>query len=489
MIKPYRPGGSAGPDITAASKRRLWIFAVLFVLVLAAFLGAKVWENVERDKAKKDVPSRKNLVDIAPSVDEEGRPLFTYEPQTPLERRDLKENELREKLGEFFQDGILKDGPVEDDHEVLAWLVDKATWDPGVTNVSPLLFRGLDEEKVIFEPGPHRGTLATAFGQIVKVLPEQAFPGRVKGVTTLYRALFRTAGGVLYEITNTKPVKMEPGDWVQASGIFYRTRTEKEGEPPALCLVVVNDRVENAYPPNTVTEIDPSWADQVLETTYAQAHDTDEAPFWLILNYVKNLGVDGYHALKKDPGFAIHHFGRLAREAALLPDEYRFKFISARGKIVRPHVDVLQLDNPGKITRLDSAVLVQPVGPYFVRLASPRPWSEYDFKMGTQYVQVEGIFYKQWHYVPTRGGQARFIPLLIVTDVFPVDAEESAFSAYLPYIFMVAAAGIVCVFLVVAFRDRRQVKEFREKYRQMKEERERRQAEKQASEEEESPDE
>jgi len=467
MVDPYRLNRLAGAGALNRDKAKFFFIAIAFVVILTAFLGAMLWGNV--DQAKKEAAAKDSYrdgdpnraIDIAANEDDEGRSIFKYKPGSPYEERELAEDRIRNRLSEFVNDGTLVDAKAEDPPEVMEFLADAVVWDTSVTKVTPLMHQRLSEARALFEPASYRGKFTSAFGKVLEIEEPRPFEGRVKSVENLYSLTFVTTEGRVYRVTSVTETDRRPGDWIQAYGVYYRNWPRGEDDP-ALCLMV-SKKLEVAYPPITVTEIDPAWMQAVKEKQFEDANNTDEPPFWYLLNYAKHLGLDGYAQMREGEDFQIEHLGRMARALARLPDRYRFNFVSARGKVIDPYVDILHRDNPGKIDRVDTAVLLQPTG-YFVRLASARPWDEYDIQLGVEYVQVEGIFYKKWKYVPNRGGSAREIPILIVTGIFPVGVEKGPLLAILPWIFGAVAIGLVALFLTMAFRDKKQVREFREKY-------------------------
>jgi hypothetical protein len=469
MITPY-----SGGKLSSRNRQP----SPMFVVVLGSFLGLQFVGRVAEEEEEQE--QRGEIIDAVVPVNEDGRPIFKYHPPNPAERRDLVRDDIGQKLLEFMQADKLLDGPSADDPDVLKYLIDQALWNIEVTRLSEFHYSLLDEQAVLFEPGPHRGAFVSAFGQVVAVEEPIPFAGQVDSVENLYGVLFRNAEGVLYHVISTVPIDRKPGDWIQVYGLFYRLRTvtvQKDGvdaQEPSIDLVLVKDKeVFKAYPPIEVTELNPegeNWTSLIHELTYDEANETDERPFWLTLNYVKGLGKKGYEELREKPEFEIFHFGRLAKPILAEKEKYRFKFVSMRGSIVRDWVDMLKSDNPGKIDRMDSGFLLQPTE-YLVFLVSPRPWSEYDVKIGSEYVQVEGIFYKRWTYIPEKGPPAREIPLVIVTGVYPVDPEPDSLMVAVQILLVGVGLMVVVVFVVMALKDRKKVGDFRAEYRSGKRER------------------
>ena len=471
MINPYRGGKIPGRGkvpiggMPGREKAKLWIFAGLFVLVLAIFIGAQIAGNVA-DQAP--VEDDGDLMDAVPIVDEHGRTIFKYHVPSPEQDRDEVSDDLNKQLVKFWADDKLVDGRDEDNSEVLTHLVNESIWNFKVTKVSPYLYDLLNEEKVLEDPGPWRGVFASAWGKVEEIYPPRLFEEKVEQVDNLYSLAFRTAAGQLYHVTSTVAIDRQVGDWIQVYGIFYRLRPVTIGEgsqETAICLMLVKEQeVMKAYPPAEIREIDPAWAKEIREKSFEEAANTEERPFWLIMNYARTLGVEGYEALKDSPEFVIEDFGSLAKGMLQDRENRRFSFVAANGSIIAEFVDILKADNPGKIDRIDSAFLLQP-REYLVRLVSPRPWSEYDVVLGEDFVRVEGIFYKRYTFVPAKGPPAREIPLMIVTNVYPIETETSPLVVILQWFVAALAVVIVVFFLFVAFRDRKQVAEFRARYR------------------------
>ena len=120
---------------------------------------------------------------------------------------------------------------------------------------------------------------------------------------------------------------------------------------------------------------------------------------------------------------------------------------------------------PGKIERMDSAILLQPSG-YFVRLVSPRPWDEYGVRVGNDFVRVQGVFFKRWQYIPKEQPVPLEIPLVVVTDIQLVDLASNQMMAALQWVFIGLAVVIVGVFVSLALRDRKARAVFRERVRE-----------------------
>ena len=478
MINPYRGGHDRlpGPGLQPNEKKKLWIFAILFVIVFASFLGTKIWETTGVTPQEEPTGPDPTLpADVAPRRDDSGRPLTTYQPHSTTERRELAEDNLRTRLNELAMAGDLRDDASPDSTAVLDYLLDAALYDPSVTNVSELDHRVLDEEKAAYDPGPLRGRFTSAFGEITAVPEPVPYAGKVESVKELFPVVFRSADGGFYHVLSSTPIERKVGDWIQAYGIFYRLveRKEEGKEPVKAFGLLATKKTKNAYPPITVEEIDPEWAKLVLEQDFDQASDTRERPFWLILNYVKNLGIDGYRKERSAGKIQFQEMGDMARPLARSPELYRFQHVAMDGRIVRPVPNYLQEDNPGKIRKFSNATLVQPTR-YLVQLVTPIDWTDYGFAVGEDFVRVEGIFYKRWQYQPEGSTVAHEIPLVIVTDVIPYRQPESGTMRIVQYLMVGAAVLIIIAFLSFALRDAKARAAFRERVLEQKRQREQR---------------
>jgi len=471
MIDPY--GGGRMPDrlLMENDKKRIWILAVLFIIVLASFLGVQIWGNIASEKqaeesAQPGKASDKQPIDIAPRRDPTGRIEFVGQPQTVTQRRDLAENDLSLELGKLAASGELVDGRREDSPKVLDYLLQQVLWEYQVTTLPEHVYRKLPESRAVHDPAPSRGRLTSAFGQLVAVTPLEDYPSEVKQVSQIQRAVFRTAEGTYYHLITTMPVDRKVGQWIQAYGIYFRNRpVEVDGkEIPAFSLVLAK-KPAIAYPPVEVTEIDPAWTEGIRDQSYDQANRLEEAPFWLVMNYAKNLGIEGFRAKKAAGEIEVIDFGAKARPLVRRADEYRLEHISAIGKIITPIEEYLDNDNPGKIERMDSAILLQPSG-YFVRLVSPRPWDDYGVRVGNDFVRVQGVFFKRWQYIPKEQPVPLEIPLVVVTDIQLVDQASNQMMAALQWVFIGLAVVLVGVFVSLALRDRKARAAFRERVRE-----------------------
>jgi len=460
MIDPY--GGGRLPDrlLMANDKKKLWIFAILFITVLACFLGVQIWANLASQKQREERGEARpqtsdiNPIDTAPKRDAAGRIEFAGEPQTVQDRRDLAENDLALELGKLAASNDLVDGRREDSPKVLDYLLQQVLWEYQVTTLPEHVYRRLPEGRAAHDPAPSRGRLTSAYGKLVSVDPLEDYPSEVKQVKQVQRAVFETAGGSYYHVITTMPIERKVGQWIQVYGIFFRNRpVEVEGAEISAFSLVLAKKPDIAYPPVEVSEIDPGWADEILDQSYDQASRLVERPFWLLMNYAANLGIDEYREKKSAGEIEVLPFGAKARPLVRRADQYRLEHISAIGKIITPIVEYLDHDNPGKIERMDSAILLQPSG-YFVRLVSPRPWDDYGIRLGNDFVRVEGVFYKRWQYISEGGPVPLEIPLVVVNDIELVDRSSNNLVAALQWVFIGLAVVIVGSFLVFALKDR-----------------------------------
>jgi hypothetical protein len=481
MVNPFREDPRLRQVITARDKARMYMMGGLFVIVVGAFLAARLTgSRTEEPAPDGGLRSRTGLgnVDVAPEVDEHGNPVFVYTPAGHAEQRDLLQDNLLQGFTKLVSEGKLVDSVPADDPEVLRYVYHEAFRDYRVFAVPPAFYDRLDLARVSFEPGPFRGRFVSAFGRVLRHEPDKTVPAGPDGRTeTLHGVLFEDDDGALVEAYGAWPIDRAPGEWIQAWGIFYRLRPmEREGvKQDALCLILVKPP-EEAFPPIVVDRIDPEWASEVKERTFDEANNVYERPFWLLLNYAKHLGLEGYEKLKAGPGFEVRDFGRLARDLARTPDEYRFRFVSAVGRITDVVPDFLQTDNVGKIDRAYCGILVQPEN-YFVRVISPRSFSEWGLMDEEPFVRVEGVFYKAWQFVPRRGGDAYMIPLVIVTGVYFDSPGGGGGLKALSWMFAIVGFMVIGFFVYMGLRDRQGLKEFRDRYR----ERQRTRREKKAS--------
>jgi hypothetical protein len=163
--------------------------------------------------------------------------------------------------------------------------------------------------------------------------------------------------------------------------------------------------------------VDPKWGLEVREGTHAERTETDERPFWLVLNYVRELGIEGYRELRRSGEVAPQSFDRSVRRLLNIPESFRFRYVAIRGRFRDPSEESDLAENPGEIEMLASALLIHESGE-LVRLVSPVPWAEHEATGLETPVLVEGVFYKRWGYV-TPSGEKKEIPLVIVTTVYP----------------------------------------------------------------------
>lgn len=168
-----------------------------------------------------------------------------------------------------------------------------------------------------------------------------------------------------------------------------------------------------------VAQINPAWSSEIGELTFEQASNTDERPFWLILNFARNLGAKGYADVREADGFEIESFAEGAKRMIRIPETYRFKYVALSGRITEMFFDEKPAGNPGEIERVFSAVLEMRDGAV-VRLASPHPWESYEAEPTISPLRVEGVFYKKWKY-QTPSGRTESAPLVIVTGLFRED--------------------------------------------------------------------
>jgi hypothetical protein len=470
MVNPFREDARARQVVSTRDKARMYMMGGLFVVVVGAFLAARLTGPKEEVREGDTTPrSRGGLgnVDVAPEVDENGNPVIVYSPASHAEQRDLLQDTLLQGFTKLVSEGKLVDSMPADDPAVLWYVYHEAFNDYRVFAVPPAFYERLDVAKLSFEPGPWRGRFMSAFGRVLRHGPAKTIPAGPDGkAETLYGVLFEDDDGALVEAYGAWPITRAPGEWIQAYGIFYRLRPmEREGvKQDALCLFLVKPP-EEAFPPIVVSKLDPEWSKEVRERTFDEANNVYERPFWLTLNYAKNLGLEGYEKLKAEPGFEVRDFGRLARDLVRTPDEFRFRFVSAVGRITDVVPDFLPTDNEGKIDRAYCGILVQPEN-YFVRVISPRPFSEWGLTDEEPFVRVEGVFYKAWQFVPSKGGNAYMIPLVIVTGIYFDNPGSGGGLRVVSILIAIIGLAVIGLFVCIGLRDRQGLREFQSRYRE-----------------------
>jgi hypothetical protein len=472
MIKPYGDGRMSDRLLMANDKKKLWIFAILFITVLACFLGVQIWGNLEARKKAEEQPTEGRPIsddvpiDVAPKRDDTGRISFAGEPQTVQDRRELAENDLGLELSKLAESGDLVDGREEDSPKVLDLLLQRVLWEYQVTTLPEHVYRRLPTGQAGHDPAPYRGRLTSAFGKLLEKGPMEAYPTDVEQVKEIQRAVFVTAEGDLFHVTTTLPIERNVGEWVQVYGVFFRNRpVTVDGKEQAAFGLVLSKKPDIAYPPVTVTSIDPEWADEILDASYDQASRLEERPFWLLMNYAKNLNPEEYGEKKAKGEVEVIDFGTKARPLVRRADEYRLEHVSAIGKIITPITEYLDHDNPGKVEQMYSAILLQPSG-YFVRLVAARHWDDYDIRVGNDFVRVEGVFVKRWQYIPEEGNVPLEIPLVVVTDIELVDKVGAATVNVLRWVFLAVAILVVVLFVWVALKNQKARSAFRERVRE-----------------------
>jgi hypothetical protein len=374
--------------------------------------------------------------------------------------------------------------------EALDYLLDHVHNEPSVRR-KRRGFRAIDPRVMLERPEAFRGLAVELRGELLgwERMPHEG----VEGVTHVYRGFLDVHRrgedgadapiGVQVSFTATEkpqsadanPKEFGPGTFVRLQGFFLKLW---RGLPPGAEELtttphVVARRFLRSYQVVPQREVDPSWF------KVADGHSLDEPPFFLLLNYLKNLTPEAFRERRASgvlnvtpipepgqpfppgpvPENVITDFGSRGKLLYDNTDRFRGRLVRLRGTLKR--VDpVVPGDNPGGIERIYDGFLAQET--YLIPIRAPFPLARYGVEE-SPLVHLEGYLYKRWMWEGKGGG--RFTaPMILVTNIEPQYIPDSPLL-HAQWVLGGVAAVFAVVLVVMLVLDRRSTKRHEERRR------------------------
>lgn len=323
-----------------------------------------------------------------------------------------------------------------------------------------------DPARVTEEPGGHRGTLVQVWGEVRSVEPAQL---PTEPATPAWRLRLDDPDGRAWTVlTLREPAEdVEAGSWVRAAGAFVKMRPVEEGRPSFLVLAA--QAVIPSFPPVAVKAIDPSWAAEVEDQTIerSQRRPGEEDAFWLLMNYVRTMGPEGYRAKVASGELKVvdRTDTRGATELAQKPALHRFELVRLKVGLPKPTgegsfvTEQDLLENVGNIRSVFRGFALDDQG-RVLWVMTPFPADAFRFA-GARLGLIEGFFYKRIA-VEKKGGDGLYwMPVIVATAIVPIDTspKETAVAEWAAWIVVGGAASCAVLFVVLVLRRRRERRE------------------------------
>jgi hypothetical protein len=327
-------------------------------------------------------------------------------------------------------------------------------------------------DRVVAEPGSHRGRLVQVWGSVTAVEPvrlptEPERPG--------WRVRIDDPQGHSWTVVTARepPEEAKTGRWVKAFGVFVKLCPGEEGRPSFLLFSA--QRLVPSYPPITVKRISPEWAaevdDSTLEASQTKPGEDGDA-FWLLMNYVRSLGPEGYAKAVASGELKVTDMTgpRGATDLAQNPALHRFELVRLRVGIARGEGAFVTepdlVENAGNIRQVIRGFVIDDQQRVIWTLT---PLDTEQFRIGdARLAFVEGFFYKRMAVEKARQeGEGEtglyWMPVIVATAIHPIDTTKSPSSALEQAKWIVLIGAVVCavLYVVVVFRNRRQHEEIR----------------------------
>lgn len=418
-------------------------------------------------------------------TDEE--PVTATEPAAAVETRFVPDEELvgilpEESLRSLeaqFHDWFMAedrqpiyDGRAEDEAEWVEYLLDYENW---------RRIRGLPEHAhgslenvpdVLDEPAPYRGRLVRVWGRIEAVESvELALPSgaRAAWITTVV-----DQAGTSWTMTGLSPPpeRAEVGTWVKGYGVFTKLWPLPDRSVRALHVLLTRELVPT-YKPVTFREPLTEWLELVKDDKLdpESAGQIEEVPLYGMLNYVRQLGPEGYLELRDVETLSIHNLP----DALPLVDEnvyQRYRFQPVRFPAAVAHrtfgTEGDLRENVGNIDWVYSGYVLDDRN-RFVRFISPFPAEHFELEGNTR-AMVEGFFLERV-VVDPENSERYWQPILIGTVLEPVPVETMGVDS--DTVLVLVGGGSVVVFLLMVFviyRNKQERARFEERWRRRREE-------------------
>jgi hypothetical protein len=302
---------------------------------------------------------------------------------------------------------------------------------------------------VIDEPGLYRGTLVGVWARLDAV--DEARLRLRDGDRDVHRLTLTDHAGLPWVATVTAPPPedVQVGDWVKVVGAFTKKWPMRDG---STAFHVFSTRAPVAsFPPVTHETPRVEWLQQVRDETPTVSVNLEDEPFYGMLNYVRGLGARGYRELRDSGALEVEDLTGTQGATPLVEAPQVWRFRAVRLRVAPLHkefvVDRSLGENPGNVQFVFRGYVVddqnQPI-----LWVSPFGRDEFDFK-GARVADVEGFFFKR-RQVSGANRKAYYLPILIGTDIEPVEVGPVGPSTDPKIILGIVLAGSVVMLFVLA---------------------------------------
>lgn len=374
----------------------------------------------------------------------------------PEETRDDLQNELRTWFQANERRPIDDRSGADEEEWVGHLLSDDVTI--RLSRLPAHVFADLSEpDRVLHEPGPHRGSLVAVWGQVQTA---DAVQLPVAPPTGAWRVRMLDEKGRPWTVTTLREpaAAVVPGSWARAVGVLTKLYPV-DGRRPSFGLFTPQ-ALAPSFPPFEAKAIDPQWAADVADATLeeSQRKPSEETAFWYLCNYVRTLGSAGYRdqvasgALKPLDATG----SRTITEIVNAPVLHRFRALRLRAAPLHRQfgVEAGFDENVGHIREIFRGYVVDDRHrPIWV--VSPLPASEFRFD-GARLVDVDGFFYKR---MATKGesGNQYWLPVVVATSIRPYavhDADSGVWAQAALWTVMAGAVVLMALWIRLLLRNR-----------------------------------
>lgn len=414
------------------------------------------------DEEPVETPGPGSSISLKPTPDAELAALLPEESLRTLER----------ELGEWFMAedrAPIYDGRAEDEAEWVEHLLDYRVWRRA--QGLPEYVHGTIENvpDALDEPAPYRGRVVRVWGRVEKItsveleLPSGARPAWVTQVVD--------QAGTRWTMTGLSAPEeaIQTGEWVKGYGVFVKLWPVDDFPVRALHVFLSRELVKT-FPPVTHREPKTEWLEQVKDSIHdpEDAKELEEGPLYGMLNYVRQLGPEGYAELRDTDQLMLE---TLPNALPLVDDGYeRFRFQPVRVRLA-PSVRTFGTEgdlpeNPGNIDTVYRGYLMDDRN-RVVMFLSPFGKEAFDFS-SSRLVDVEGFFFKR-RVVEPENRDPYWMPVLIGAATTPVATEHRGVDEGV--LITILGGGSVLVFLgmlFVIYRNRQERARFESRWRNRK---------------------
>ena len=314
----------------------------------------------------------------------------------------------------------------------------------------PFIFGSIENvPRVIDEPGPFRGTLVRVWARLDTV--DEVRLKLPDGDRDVYRLGLTDHNGLSWVATATAPPPEETavGDWVKVVGAFTKLWPQ-DGRP---ALHVFSSRAPiGTYPPMHYDAPRVEWLEQVRDETPAASTALEDQPFYGMLNYVRSLGLSGYRELRDSGELTVEDMTGTEGSRPLIQAPQAWRFRAVRLRVAPLHkefvVDRSIDENPGNIEFIYRGYVVDDQNQPILWM-SPFPRDAFDFK-GARIVEVEGFFFKRRR-VEGSNNKPYYLPILVGTEIRPIEIGPIGPSTDLRVIFALVVAGSIVMLIMFAY--------------------------------------